>query len=143
MKHAISLLLMVVMVLAPCAVAHAASLPGHHQSTSVTTETAQSGHMHVAPAQSHDQHGGCVAGRHHTDKDDCSGNCEIFRRATTSGMAEHSATSLIVSFAVLVIASEAILDAQNRRSDTGLSGRPVGLNANAQTVLRKSARFRL
>ncbi len=143
MKRAISLLLMVVMVLAPCAVAHAASLSGHHGSSTVATDTAPSGHMHAAPAESHEQHSGCVASDHHTGEDDCSGNCEILQRATSTGVAERSAEQLIVSFAALVIASKTILDTQDNRSDTPLSGRLVGLNSDSKTVLRKTARLRL
>lgn len=143
MKHAICLLLMVVMVLAPCAVAHAASLSSHHGSPTIALEISSSEHKHVAPAGSQDQDGGCAASHYHTGEDECSGNCDILQRATSSGVAERSAEQLILSFVTLVIASNTILDTQDNRSDTAVSSRPAELKSDSKTVLRKTARLRL
>jgi len=143
MKRAISLLLMVVMVLAPCAVAHAASLSGHHGSSTIALEISSSGHMHAAPAGPQEQHGGCAASHHHTGEDECSGNCETLQRATSTGAAERSADQLIVSSAALVIASKTILDTQNNHSDTAVASRPAELKSDSKTVLRRTARLRL
>ena len=143
MKRAISLLLTVVMVLAPCAVAHAASLSGHHGSRTVVLESSSSGHMHAAPARSHEQHGGCAESHHRTGEDECSGNCEVLQRVSGTGVSERSVEHLIVSFAALVIVSNIILDSQSSRSGAAVSSKPVGLNSDSKTVLRKTARLRL
>lgn len=143
MKRAISLLLMVVMVLAPCAVAHAANLSGHHGSPTVASEFEPSEHMRAVPSGSHEEHGACAASGHGSDQATCSGNCEILQRVTETNAAERSAAELQVSFTALAIVTKPVLATQGHRSDSAVSSRPVQTKSDSKTVLRKTARLRL
>jgi len=142
MNRAISLLLMVVMVLAPCAVAHAASLSSHHGSWTVASAAMPSSQTHAASTESHDPHEICAAS-HHPGEDDCSGNCERLQRVTETAAAERSAAYMLVSFASLVVAANSIRDTRNNLADTFVRRGSVELSSDRTTVLRKTARLRL
>lgn len=143
MKRAISLLLMVVMVLAPCAVAHAASLSGHHGSPAAASEAAPSEDMHAAPSGSHDQHGVCAASGHQPGDDTCSGNCEVLQRATDASAGERVATDLKSSYAALAFVLSFVHVISTSDTDNGTDFGAAESNFDSKTVLRKTARLRL
>ena len=144
MTRAISLLLTIAMVLAPCAVAHAASMTSHHMvHSSSETEATPSKHRHATPEGSHRRHAECLAGQHDTGHAMCAGECDILQRVSNTNAAEHSTTQLQASFAVLALAITyahvALVDGAAPELRTG----DIESISDSRSVLRKTARLRL
>ena len=144
MKRAISLLLMIVMVLAPCAVAHAVSLAPHHAASLHTKAGApSSGDLHVAPYESHGQHAACVSGVPERGDNACSGDCETLQRVAKVSVAERTPIDMEVSFAAFVFALSVAVVAVAHDAVPDGQLRPVVSILDSKTVLRKTARLRL
>ena len=131
MKRALSILLMVVMVLAPCAVVHAAS-------------SGSSSHMAMSSDLSDTPSVDCHAGKQDAGHTVCSGNCDTLQRLSDAGVTERSSTDLKTSYASLVLALSfalVILDDRDTSTDANLT--PLDSISDSKTVLRRTSRLRL
>lgn len=128
MKRALSILLMVVMVLAPCAVVHAASMK------SVP-------HVMSPSDESHSQHVDCHSGQQHTSHSVCSGDCDTLQRVAEAGTPERSGTDFKAPYVALAL--NFVFCAQDDTSQADISNRYVESFSDSKTVLRRTARLRL
>jgi hypothetical protein len=131
MKRALSILLMVVMVLAPCAVVHAASL-------------GSPSHMTMSSDTSGSQNADCHAGKHDIGHEVCSGNCDTLPPVAKAGAAERSTIDLKASYTSLVLVLSfvfVILDDSEASANASLTC--LESNSDSKTVLRQISRLRL
>lgn len=141
MRSLISLLMMVVMVLAPCAVAHAATSTFHR--TASPTAVADIGHGHAKSNQSHGQKSGCHSENQTDDRRMCPGDCDTVQRVSQSDVTHRTLAAVATSSAVLIIV---LTDAPLSPVGAGNFvpfGRLADLRLDSKSVLRMTARLRL
>ena len=147
MRSAISLLMMVVMVLAPCAVAHAASVASHdaapHQLEASLGSAEAHGHRHARPTEPHHKHTFCASDDPGSSHEACSANCDTLQRAANTSTSERSTSDIKPELAVFIGALSYVVISLN--DDLGLNKllRPVESPSDSKTVLRTTARLRL
>lgn len=130
MNRALSILLMVVMVLAPCAVTHAASMKS-------------APHMMSASDESHGQHADCHSGQQEAGHSVCSGDCDTLQRTTAAGTPERTVSEFNTFYPLLVFVLNLTLVAQVTESAPDIGSGNSGPLFDSKTVLRQTARFRL
>ncbi len=136
MKRALSILLMVVMVLAPCAVVHAASMKSMPHVLSPSDDS-------HSQAESHSQHVNCHSGQQDTSHSVCSGVCDTLQRVAEAGTPERSGTDFKAPYVALVLALNIVFCAQDDESFADINNRYVESFSDSKTVLRRTARLRL
>ncbi len=130
MRRALSVLMMVVMVLAPCAVVHAASMKS-------------APHMIGASGHSHSQHVDCHPTKQNAGHSVCSGDCETLQRVAESGTQEHSATDFKIPHDPSVLALNFALVALKDRASEDVDERYIDSTSDWKTILRRTGRLRL
>ena len=130
MRRALSILLMVVMVLAPCAVVHAASM----KSTPHTVTTL---------GDSHDQHVDCHSGQQDTSHSVCSTDCNTLQRAVERGMPERTVSEFKASYPALVFALNFVLITLVAENAPDIGDGNLDSISGSKAVLRQTARLRL
>lgn len=143
MRRAVALLMMVAMVLAPCAVAHAATIAAHQGVLTASNEGSSSEHMHAASEGSQGEQTACPSASHDAGHDTCSGNCESLQRVINTSVSERSTPDFDASFATLVFGLSLVAAVSADSSSPILIVSPIESNADSQTVLRMTARLRL
>ena len=145
MRRAISLLMMVVMVLAPCAAVHAASSASHHAGIMLAfSHVGHESQRSAEPSRSHEQHAECASGGHSPDHNACSSSCDLLQRVTLQKASERASADFKKSW--IAIGAVALNDASlalELKPAVTCRLRPIGLNQDSRTVLRETARLRL
>lgn len=141
MKRLLSTLLMVVMVLAPCAVAHAVSMKVNHSGPQMSGS--MSGQMGAKPDQSHGQHIVCMAGQHDAGYTACSSNCDTFQRTSATNTLERSAPDVKIEYAALVLALNYLSVALDVEAPSVVADLVFEGVSDSKSVLRMTARLRL
>ena len=140
MRRVISWLMMVVMVLAPCAVAHAASSASHHAPVNLTTShVEQVAFGDAALSGSHEQKTECLSDDRNPDHSTCSSNCDLLQRVTLQDTSDRVWADF-KTIASLQIDSVLALEPQPALWPRP---RPPERIQGSKTILRKTARLRL
>ena len=144
MRRAISLLMMVVMVLAPCSVTHAASSTSHHAGTTpASSGVDQAAQFSIAPAGSHKQHTECGSVQHSPERSACSSNCDLLQRVTLQSTGDRAWADVKESLIVITgVLTDAVFTLGSE-PESPPRFTPVALNQGSKFVLRKTARLRL
>ncbi len=144
MRHAISILMMMVMVLASCAVAHSGSASSHHTNMMPIAEDQLSHHKQpIEPKTAVDHHQNCSADSEEQDQYHCSNGCCTLQRVTSlSGLISLQATDEepLLSDAILSADSRIIFDSW---SNQVVDLRRFDTRKDSKSVLRSTARLRL
>jgi hypothetical protein len=118
------------MVLAPCAVVHAAIMQS-------------APHAMSASDHSHGQHVDCHAGQNDTDHAVCSGDCDTLQRVASADAPERFAPTFSVSYVALLFALNFAAVARDNRSSVKVADESIESDSDSKTVLRRTARLRL
>lgn len=121
---------MVVMVLAPCAVVHAASM----KSTP---------HAMAASSMSHGQHVDCHSSQQDAKHTDCSSDCDTLQRVAEAGAQERSAPDFNASYFVIVLALTLVATTLDNTPSAKSDYDYEESTSYSKTVLRQTARLRL
>ena len=143
MRRLISLLMMMVMVLAPCAVVHAANASNHHGPMKQTAGHLLHAVQHVGPNRLLHHQSPCPTGSKHQDFSHCSNDCTTLQRLMSQSTHEaHDLKTEPVDLAVVVplLDNRIVLSAQSRRS---ARFRLIEPRRDPLSVLHTTARLRL
>ncbi len=144
MRRAISLLMTVVMVLAPCTVVHAGNPASHHGGKALAaSDHEQDGIRHAVPRGAHEQASRCDSGDHNPNQDSCSKDCNTLQRVTSQSTVERTSLELETSFAAIVDSLNDPLVVHAGNAIRTIKLRPVDLRQDSKSVLHTSARLRL
>jgi len=130
MRRVLSILLTVIIVLAPCVVVHAAS---------ASSDT----HVMDASDQSRSQHADCYAGQQGNGHSACPGDCDTTQRTAAASAPERSVSDSKSVYPAIVFAVSLVLASLIDESAPGIGTDRLVLFFDSKSVLRQTARLRL
>ena len=140
MRRALSFLMMMVMVIAPCALAHAATVSSHHTAVSQASDTGAAGHKHAMPSDGHANHAGCADETGHAE---CSGDCDTLQRVSNFSTTERVSADAAVVYDAITAVLGCMHVATAGRDAPAMAFDDFQPNSDSKSVLRKTARLRL
>ena len=143
MRRAISLLMMVVMVLAPCAIAHAASTSNHHSEMKQTAGHMLHGMQHKASKDLVHSHPQCPTGSKKENQSHCSNDCDTLRRVLSQSTLEAHEFKIEVVYPANIVPRRNNNVGNAVRSYRFASLSPIDARRDSKSVLRTTARLRL
>ena len=130
------------MVLAPCAVAHAANASTHHGTMKQSADHTLHGMLHLESKGLLHQHAQCDSDRQQRDQNHCASDCGTLQRVTSQSLFEAHWPKLEMSFSASIVLGRGSHTAPDVWSQRVPELIPVVSRQDAKSVLQSTARLR-